>query len=199
MRQSLPALALAFAVGVAVGTAGVGFGTLSDADTATDAPRDFESPGFSLAKSLGSCGDGHAHGGWIHDVAVGETFALTLNATVVHEWNESVTANVTRTSPGVFRIDLRTGPGNRVAERAREKNVTRSPPDCASTTLDLATNLPTDYRRFTVSLDGRDLRTVENDGTGASLTQLPNLIDATAGNPANVTAGESANATASPN
>ena len=174
----LPALAIAvaFVFGVVLGSiGGIGIG-IGD----TDEPRDFDSPGFSLSKSVGACGDVDPDSGWVHDVAVGESFAVTLEATVVHDWNRTVTANVGRVSPGRFLIDLRTVPADS-AEAARKKaNVsTESTSGCAATDLGLGTSLPTDYEEFTVAVNGRTLRTVEYDGTVADLHRLPNPINAT--------------------
>jgi hypothetical protein len=91
-----------------------------------------------------------------------------------------VTANVSRSVPGKYVIDLRTVSSDRADVSPKTANASAdSAPDCAATRLGLATNLPPDYEEFTVSVNGRTLRTVENDGTVADLHGLPNPIHST--------------------
>jgi hypothetical protein len=72
----------AFLLGVAVeSVGGFGIGVGGHADD----PRDFESPGFTVAKGTGPCDGPESDSGWVHDVAVGESFAVTLEAVVVHD------------------------------------------------------------------------------------------------------------------
>ncbi|UPV74044.1 hypothetical protein M0R89_16080 [Halorussus limi] len=179
MKQStlaLLAVATAFVLGTVVGSAG-GLGLRVGGDTDTS---DFESPGFSLSKATGSCDGIDSDSGWVHDVAVGESFAVTLEATVVHDRNRTVTANVTHVAPGNYVVDLRTVPSDRADARRKKANASAgSVPDCASTRLSLGTSLPTDYEQFTVAMNGRTIRTVEYDGTVADLHRLPNPINAT--------------------
>jgi hypothetical protein len=170
------AVAVAFAVGLVVGAVGgVGY---AGGPAPTDAGPDPESPGYSVSKSTG-CLDVRPHAGWVHEVAVGDSFAVTLNATVVHERGQTVGANVSRVAPGSYRIDLRTVPETEETTESRAKT---PPEDCpVATDLRLGTSLPTDYREFTVSVDGRTLLTVENEGTVGELFQLPNPVNATSG------------------
>ncbi|NHN58832.1 MULTISPECIES: hypothetical protein [Halorussus] len=179
MSRPVPAvlaLVVAFVLGAIVGpVGGVGFG-LDESDDA----REFDSPGLSLSKSVGACDDVDSEPGWVHDVAVGESFAVTLETTVVHDWNRTVTANVSRVSPGRFLIDLRTVPADSAGAARRKANASaESTTDCAATDLSLGTSLPTDYEEFAVAVNGRPLVTVEYDGTVADLHRLPNPTNAT--------------------
>ena len=174
MRKLLPAFVLVFLCGVIVGgVGGLGSGLLA----ADEAPRDFDSPPLSLSKSSGSCADPKPHSGWVHDVAVGRSFAVTLNATVTHGPNETVTANVSSVAPGYFRIDLRTVPSDRSDAEKQKASDATAESECVGTQLRLGTNLPSDYAQYEVAVDGRTLKVVEYDGTVADLHQLPNPID----------------------
>ncbi|UPW00088.1 hypothetical protein M0R88_16430 [Halorussus gelatinilyticus] len=178
MENFTTAVAVAFVVGTVVGAVGwVGFGApLGQADS--DPGPDPESPPVSVGKSGGGCLDTRANAGWVHEVAVGHSFAVTLNATVVHERGQTVDATVTQVTPGAYRIDLRT-----VAEEPRtsDERKSESPPEgCrVATDLRLSASLPTDYRSFEVTIDGRTLLTAENEDTTADLYRLPNPINAT--------------------
>ncbi|WP_158056661.1 hypothetical protein [Halorussus halophilus] len=175
MRKLLPAFVLVFLLGVLVGgVGGAGSGFVSSAPD--DTSRDFDSPPLSLGKATGSCGETKADAGWVHDVAVGKSFAVTLNATVQHAPTETVKASVTKVSPGYFRIDLRTVQSDR-SEAAQQKMNDTASVGCTETELRLATSLPTDYESFEITMNGRTLRTVEYDGTVADLHQLPNPIE----------------------
>ncbi|WP_135854662.1 hypothetical protein [Halorussus salinus] len=188
MEKFTTAVAAAFVVGTAVGAvAWAGFGApLGQADAGSTPGPDPESPPVSVSKSGGSCLDTRAHAGWVHEVAVGHSFAVTLNATVVHERGRTVDATVTRVTPGAYRIDLRTVPEETRSDEPEDKS---PPEDCrAATDLRVSASLPTDYRSFEVTIDGRTLRTVENEDTTADLYQLPNPINATASGTARATA-----------
>lgn len=176
MEKLVPAVAVAFALGLVVGgVGGIGYG---GAFTPTDAGPDPESPPYSLSTSGGTCLEPRPHAGWVHEVAVGDSFAVTLNATVVHDRGRTVAANVSRVMPGAYRIDLRTVTDDRgLANESREKS---PPADCrVATDLRLGASLPTDYRQFEVTVNGRTILAVENEDTTADLYQLPNPINAT--------------------
>lgn len=175
MRKLLPAFVLVFLLGMVVGGAGgIGSGLVSSASD--DSPRDFDSPPLSLSSASSSCGETRANSGWVHDVAVGKSFAVTLNATVQHAPTETVSVNVSKISSERFRIDLQTVPSDR-SEAAQQKMNETTSSRCAGTELRLATSLPTDYESFEITIDGRTIRTVEYDGTGADLHQLPNPVE----------------------
>ena len=196
MQDFATAVAAAFVVGIAVGAVGwAGFGApLGQADAGSNLGPDPESPPVSVGTSGSGCLDTRANAGWVHEVAVGHSFAVTLNATVVHERGRTVDATVTQVTPGAYRIDRRT-----VAEETRTSDAdrTKSPPDgCrVGTDLQVSAGLPTDYRSFEVTIDGRTLLTVENEDTAADRYQLPNPINATVSATAPTTAA-TASATA---
>lgn len=170
-------LVVAFLLGVFVGfVGGIGTSYFSSSDDSSA----FESPGLSLTKSVGACDEIDSNSGWVHEVAVGESFAVTLDATVVHDSNRTVTANVSRETQQLYRIDLQTV-SNEEPTDARKKATTtqESVERCAATHLTLGTSLPTDYSEFVVTMNGRTLQTVEYDGTTADLYRLPNPINAT--------------------
>ncbi len=181
MRKFTTAVAAAFALGILVGAVGwAGFGApLGQVDAGSNSGPDPESPPVSVSTSGSGCLETRAHAGWVHEVAVGHSFAVTLNATVVHERGQTVDATVTQVTPGAYRIDLRT-----VAEETRtsgESESKSSPDGCrAGTDLRVGASLPTDYRSFEATIDGRTLLTVDNEDTTADLYQLPNPINATA-------------------
>ena len=176
MKRLAVAVIGAFVLGFVVGAVG-GIGLGGELGS-TDSGPNPDAPPYSVSKSGGNCLDVRPHSGWVHEVAVGDSFAVTLNATVVHARGQTVSANVSRLTTGVYRIDLRT-----VSEETRtsDNGRTKSPPaDCrVATDLRLATSLPTDYRQFEVTLDGQTVLTVENEDTAPDLYQLPNPMNAT--------------------
>ena len=175
MEKLVPAIAaVAFVLGLALG--GFGFcGALAPDERGPDP----ESPAYSVSSSGVNCLDVRPHSGWVHEVASGRSFAVTLNATVVHERGRTVSTNVSRVSPGSYRIALRTVPGEADASSGEHRK--KSPPaGCrVATGLRLGVGLPTDYREFEVTVNGRTLLTVENEDTVADLYQLPNPVNAT--------------------
>ncbi|MFC4549112.1 MULTISPECIES: hypothetical protein [Halorussus] len=180
MKEVPPALVVAFLLGAAVGGAlGPGSAALSRSPTDSNPGPNPDSPPLSLWSAGPDCASGNTtpNAGWVHDVAVGESFAVTLNATVVHDRNRTVEPDVSRTGPRAYRIDFRTVPvENRSAKEKRLLDRCR----LAETEIGLATSLPTNYSRFEVAVNGRTIRTVEYDGTTADLHRLPNPINATA-------------------
>ncbi|WP_137287603.1 hypothetical protein [Halorussus salinisoli] len=176
MRNFITAIVAAFAFGLVVGAIGwAGFGSpVGQADPGPDP----ESPPFSVSESGGTCLETRAHAGWAHEVAVGHSFAVTLNATVVQDRGQTVSANVSRTAPETYRIDLETAPDE--TETSDEGKRKSAPEDCrVATDVRLATSLPTEYQEFEVAVNGRTLRTIENRDTTGNLYQLPNPINAT--------------------
>ncbi|MFC4450334.1 hypothetical protein [Halorussus aquaticus] len=177
MEKFTTAVAGAFVLGLVAGAIGwAGFGApVGTADSGPDA----ESPGYSLSTSGPDCLDVRPHGGWVHEVAVGESFAVTLNATVVHDPGRTVSANVSRTTPGTYRIALETVADGREVSKAAANDSRRE--GCrVATHVRLGTGLPTDYRQFDVTVNGHLLLTVENEDTTGDLYQLPNPVNATA-------------------
>jgi hypothetical protein len=126
-------------------------------------------PGYTVGKGTG-CYDGpRENAGWVHVVANGETYAVTLNVTVVHDAGD-VETDVFRRPTGEYELALTTtGSPN---DRKGGGTACR-----AATSLDLATGLP--YPEFVVTLDGRQVLTVEQDETVANLYPLPEPLNAT--------------------
>jgi hypothetical protein len=175
MTRPSSAVVAAFVLGLVAGAVGgLGFGGQF---ASTDAGPDPGSPSYSLSSSGPDCLDVRPHAGWVHEVAVGDSFAVTLNATVVHDRGQRVSASVNRVTPGAYRIDLRTVPETtRTSDAGEQKS---APEGCrVATDLRLGASLPTDYREFEVAVNGRTLLTVENEDTAADLYQLPNPVNA---------------------
>ena len=176
MKRLVPAVALAFVLGVLVGGVGGigGFGALDSDLLDTDSTDQSASDAIPLVWGTGgpNCFDAPTpNAGWVHEVAAGESYAVTLNATVVHERGERVKPNVTEWADGQYRLDLRTVPDDGRA---------KTPENCrAASSLTIGISLPTDYERFEIAVNGRTLRTIEREDTMADLYQLPNPINAT--------------------
>ena len=171
MKDVVPVVVAALVVGFAVGAIG------SDVVSGpADSGPDPASPPLSLSWASVSCGERTPHAGWVHEVAVGKSFAVTLNGTVVHEPGRTVTANVSRITSRTYRIDLRTVPADRSTETKGRGTTTG---DCTATKVDLGTSLPTDFERFHVTVNGRTILSVENEDTVGELYRLPNPINAT--------------------
>ena len=177
MKNVSSALVVAFILGAAVGGA-LTSGVLAPERPPTDSAPDLDSPGLTWSSGGPECASGNVtpNAGWVHDVAVGESFAVTLNATVVHDRNRKVEPSISRIGSRAYRIDLRTVPVGNQSTKER-KLLARC--RFAETDIGLATSLPTDYSRFEVAVNGRTIRTVEYDGTTADLHRLPNPINAT--------------------
>lgn len=147
---------------------GVVAGSILTAGSHTQAADD-SSPPTSYSSSGSTCYDGpRDHAGWLHVVATGETWTTTLNATVVHPRGTEVDVDVFRRSTGTYEIAIRT------SNTTQEKPL---PEDCqAATTVNVATALA--EPSVSVTVDGRTVRTVDQDETGAILYPLPNPIEA---------------------
>lgn len=78
----------------------------------------------------------------------------------------------------MYRIALETVADGREASKATANDSRRE--GCrVATHVRLGTGLPTDYRQFDVTVNGRLLLTVENEDTTGDLYQLPNPVNAT--------------------
>jgi hypothetical protein len=166
-RLLLTGLALGLLFGFLAGTVLTADATTPDA---TDAPGD--SPPLSFSRAGPSCLDSlESDAGWVHVVASGQRWSVTLNATVVHPPGSTVNVNVTKQQTGNYEIALRT------VEAADGKTQSRN---CRyASRLSLATGL--DSPEFSVTLDGRLVREVDQDETVANLYPLPNPVNVTAG------------------
>lgn len=152
MKKLVPALVVAFTLGLVVGRFGYG-GALPS----TESGPDPESPPYSLSTSGGDCLEPRSHARWVHEVAVGDSFAVSLNATVVHGRNRTVTTNVSRVAPGTYRIDLRTVLAGTEATSDEMREVSSSEDCVLATDLRLGASPPTDYRQLEVAVNGRGL------------------------------------------
>lgn len=121
--------------------------------------------------SASTCYDGPKENtGWVHVMANGERWSATLNATVVHPYGTAVEVNVSQRPTGGYEIALET------VGMAREKPLPDA--DCQKATkLNVATALP--EPDFVVTMNGRTVRSVDQDETIANLYPLPNPINAT--------------------
>lgn len=133
---------------------------------------DPQNPPYTTSSGGPSCFDGHVtpNGGWVHEVAVGDSYAVTLNATIVHNAGTEVRADVVPRSGNGYELALGTAsvtPNRSVeCERVRTK-------------FSMAASLPTSYQRLLVTMNGRELVRVTRDDTTGDLYPLPNPLNAT--------------------
>lgn len=144
---------VAFLVGALVGAGAVAFVTPADRTV---------SPTSSYTAATGCLApDERAPASWIVRVPGGDQTTFAFNRTFTHE-PASVRLNASVESPSegdyVYRLAVEPDPD------ADQKTV---PDDCTPrTTLDAVVSVPSDYRTFSVVFDGRELVTIENDGSG---------------------------------
>jgi hypothetical protein len=133
---------------------------------------DPDTPPTSVWMAGPSCDDGEVNpnAGWLHEVATGNAYTVTLNATVVHDAGTEVEASVNRRSGNEYELAIRTV--ERTPERAQDCEQVR-------TTLGMGVSLPTSYERVVLTVDGRELLRASRTDTTADLYPLPNPIDAT--------------------
>ncbi|MFC6938778.1 hypothetical protein ACFQE8_02230 [Salinirubellus sp. GCM10025818] len=133
---------------------------------------DPDNPPTSTTSAGPSCYDGQVNpnAGWVHEVAVGNSYAVTLNATVVHDAGTELDAHVVPRSGNGYELALRT------VEHTPERTL-----DCerVRTRFTMGVSLPTSYERLVVTMDGRELVSATREDTTADLYPLPNPIDAT--------------------
>ena len=163
-------IAMAFLAGVLAGA--VLLTAVSGLGGPVQAGPDPDDPPTSVSLAGPSCFDGEVNpnAGWLHEVATGNAYAVTLNATVVHGAGTEVEASVNRRSGNEYELALRT------VERTPER-----PLDCerVRTRLEMAVSLPTSYERIVVTMDGRELVNARRTDTTADLYRLPNPANAT--------------------
>ena len=130
-------------------------------------------PPYTTARAGPTCVDGGANpeAGWVHEVAVGDAYAVTLNATVVHDAGTELRASVVPRRGGAYELAL--GTASVTPERSVECPRVR-------TDFEMAVSLPTSYRELRVTLNGRTLVRATRDDTTADLYPLPNPVDASA-------------------
>ena len=133
---------------------------------------DPDNPPMYTASAGPSCFDGgvNPNAGWVHEVAAGTSYSVTLNATVVHDAGTEVRASVERRAGEGYELALRT------VAVTPERTL-----DCerVRTRFEMGTSLPTSYERLVVTLDGRELVNAERTDTTADLYPLPNPVNAT--------------------
>jgi len=138
----------------------------------TQTGPDPSNPPFTTASGGPSCFDGTVApgAGWVHEVAVGESYAVTLNASVVHDAGTEVEADVVPRADDSYELALRTRP------------VTPERPircERVHTTFEMAVSLPTSYRELVVTMNGRELVRATREDTTGDLYRLPNPLNAT--------------------
>lgn len=133
---------------------------------------DPENPPFSTSSGGPSCFQSgvNPNTGWVHEVAVGDSYAVTLNATIVHEAGTEVRADVVPRSDNGYELALRTVSGT--SDHSFECEQVR-------TTFSMGASLPTSYQRLLVTMNGRELVGVTREDTTADLYPLPNPLNAT--------------------
>jgi hypothetical protein len=127
-------------------------------------------PSTTYSSSSG-CFDGPQESdGWLYVAANGEAWTVSLNATVVHPRGAKIDLNVSQRPTGVYEIELITN------DTATDEPYSNE--DCrVATTVDIATSLP--KPDFVVSLNGRIVRSVNQDETVANLYPIPNPLNVT--------------------
>lgn len=127
---------------------------------------------FTTSSAGPGCFDGgvNPNAGWVHEVAVGDSYAVTLNATIVHDAGTEISADVVPRSDNGYELSLKTVPGTpewaEPCERVRTK-------------FALAASLPTSYQELVVTVNGRELLRATRDDTTGDLYPLPNPVNAT--------------------
>lgn len=119
------------------------------------------SPTSSYAAATGCLApDERAPASWVVRVPSGDRTTFVFNRTFTHDpASVRVNASVETESEGDYVYRLTTEPDPDAAEK-------EVPEDCTPrTTLDAVVSVPSDYRTFTVVVDGRELVTIENDGS----------------------------------
>jgi hypothetical protein len=169
------ALFVGVVIGLLVGS-GVLVGALPVQQAGNEDP--YDDPGYSLTRSI-DCYEGPTpNAGWVHEVANGDHYGVTLNATIVHDPDREVSVDVSERAPGAYEIAILTAaPATDGGERMQRR---LSACERAATDVGLATGLPTDYERAVVTVNSRELLSFENVDTAADLYQLPNPVNATA-------------------
>lgn len=163
------ALLLGLALGLLVGATLAGpLGAVGDGPG-----PDPENPLTSYATAGPGCFDGTPENtGWLHVVANGQSWGVTLNATVVHPRGTELDANVSRWATGEYEVAIRS------VEPTATATPRPLPEGCrAETSLDLATGLATP--EFVVTVNGRTVASVDQDETYANLYPLQNPLNVT--------------------
>jgi hypothetical protein len=133
---------------------------------------DPENPPYSTYSGGPSCFDGevNSNAGWVHEIAVGDSYAVDLNATIVHDAGTVVRADVIPRSANGYELALRTAS----ATADRPYNCDR-----VRTTFGMAVSLPTSYEELIVTMNDRELVRATREDTTGDLYPLPNPLNVT--------------------
>jgi len=133
---------------------------------------DPENPPFTTSSGGPDCFDGEVNpnAGWVHEVAAGDSYAVTLNATIVHDTGTEIRADVVPRSDNRYELSLRT---------VSETPARSVPCERVRTKFALATSLPTSYRELSVTMNGRELVRATREDTTGDLYPLPNPVNVT--------------------
>jgi hypothetical protein len=167
----LLSIGMAFLAGVLVGGVVLtAFPLGGPAETGPDPDNVPQTASFAGPSCVEDTVEVNPNGGWVHEVAAGTSYAVTLNATVVHDAGTELNVRVARvgeTDTYALTVDAVDG---------------ESPPDeCETvrTRLEVGASLPTSYERLEIRAGGETLVDAERDDTTADLYPLPNPINVT--------------------
>jgi hypothetical protein len=133
-------------------------------------PSPDNQPSGTYSASSGCYDGGQENNGWLYVAANGKTWAVSLNATILHPRDTEIEFNISQQPTDTYEIALTTN------ETATEQS--RSSDDCRmATTVNIATGLAEPV--FDISVNGRIVRSIDQDETAANLYYLPNPLNAT--------------------
>ena len=148
---SLTALVAVFLVGIVLGGVGVAFVT----PTETTA-----SPTSSITAATGCLGpDETAPSSWVVRMPAGDQTSFAFNRTFTHETpSVRIDGDVEMVADGEYVYRLTTSP---------DEDSEKTPSDDCTprTTMDAVVSIPSDYETFTVTFDGEEMVTIDNDGS----------------------------------
>lgn len=107
--------------------------------------------------------------GWLHVMANGESWAITLETTILHPKDEVVEFEITERPTGTYEIAFVTVESDSTTKRSDKECRT-------ATTFTVATSL--ERPDFDVTFDGRTIHSVNQDDTMPELYQLPHPLNA---------------------
>ncbi|ELZ77404.1 hypothetical protein C455_13745 [Haloferax larsenii JCM 13917] len=157
---SYPATAVlaALFVGLVVGAGVVAFATPTDLTV---------SPTSSTAAATGCLGpDESAPTSWVARAPAGDRTTFIFNRTFTHDApSVRIEGTVEEQADGVYVYRLTTSPDEDSEKPPSE--------DCTPRTkLDAVVSVPSEYESFTVTVDGEELVTIENDGSNSLFRTL---------------------------
>ncbi|WP_411963671.1 hypothetical protein [Haloferax sp. YSMS24] len=148
---STTALVAVFVVGVVLG--GVVVASVSPTETTV-------SPTSSITAGTGClAADETAPSSWVVRMPAGEQTSFAFNRTFTHETpSVRIDGSVETVADGEYVYRLTTSP---------DEDSEKTPSDDCTprTTMDAVVTIPSDYETFTVTFDGEEMVTFENDGS----------------------------------